>query len=138
MHARVKPDDVFEPVKGLYAQIVVSTAATQYNIAGTLPYDPDGQLPGSLAEQASEVMRNIGRSLAAVGLEPGNVVRINIFTTDMDGFLRDALDIVFGYFGPTRPSSTLVEVSRLANPKVLVEIEAVAVPYTKGPGAADE
>ncbi|MFC0105490.1 RidA family protein [Kibdelosporangium aridum] len=60
-------------------------------------------------------------------MDASHVVRINIFTTDMDGFLRDALDVCFGWFGNTRPASTLVEVSRLANPKVLVEIEAVAI-----------
>ena len=126
MPTRIKPDAVFEPVPGLYSQVVVTRSQTRYELAGTLPYRSDGSLPDSLAEQAREVMANIGRSLTAVGLTPAHVVRINIFTTDMDGFLTDALDIVFGYFGQTRPSSTLVEVTRLANPKVLVEIEAVA------------
>jgi 2-iminobutanoate/2-iminopropanoate deaminase len=125
---RIKPPGVFEPAPGLYAQIVKTTSATRYEIAGTLPYRPDGSLPESLGEQAQETMRNITRSLDAVNLTSANVVRINIYTTDMDAFRKDAINIVFDYFGDTRPASTLVQVPRLANPKVLVEIEAVAAP----------
>lgn len=125
-HERVKPEGVYEPVPGLYSQIVVAREATRYEIAGTLPYHSGGGLDASLADQSREVMRNIGRSLDAVGLTREHVVRINVYTTRMDEFLREALDIVFGWFGDTRPASTLVEVSRLANPNVLVEIEAVA------------
>lgn len=72
-------------------------------------------------------MKNLGISLEAVGLTPAHVVRINIFTTDVDEFLAKATDIVFGWFGDTRPASTLVQTPRLANPKHRVEIEAVAV-----------
>lgn len=126
MHARVKPDGVFEPVPGLYSQMVVFRSRTTYEIAGTLAYASDGTLPESLADQAREVMANIGRSLASVGLTPAHVVRINVFTTDIDTFLKQALDVVFGYFGETRPASTLVEVTRLSNPNMLVEINALA------------
>lgn len=126
MHARVKPDGVFEPVPGLYSQMVVFRSRTTYEIAGTLAYASDGTLPESLADQAREVMANIGRSLASVGLTPAHVVRINVFTTDIDTFLKQGLDVVFGYFGETRPASTLVEVTRLSNPNMLVEINALA------------
>jgi len=136
---RIKPPGVFEPVPGLYAQIVKTTSVTRYEIAGTLPYRPDGSLPESLGEQAHETMRNITRSLDAVNLTPANVVRINIYTTDMDAFRKDAINIVFDYFGGTRPASTLVQVPRLANPKVLVEIEAVAAPAgASGAACKDE
>jgi enamine deaminase RidA (YjgF/YER057c/UK114 family) len=125
MPERIQPPGVFEPVKGLYAQIVATRPGTRYEIAGTLPYTSEGMLPDGLPAQARETMENIGRSLGAVGLTPAHVVRITIYTRDMDAFLAEALEIVFGWFGPTRPASTLVEVSRL--PKVLVEISAVAV-----------
>lgn len=127
MHQRVQPDDVFEPVKGLYSQVIACADGPRYEIAGTLPYYLDGSLDEGLAEQSAVVMENLGRSLAAVGLERSDVVRINIFTTDMDGFLKTSLDVVFGWFGDHRPTSTLVEITRLANPKILVEIEAVAI-----------
>ncbi len=127
MHRRIQPTDVFEPVTGLYAQLIACEPGDRYEIAGTLPYHQDGSLDEDLAAQSAVVMENIGRTLAAGGLERSDVVRINIFTTDMDGFLASSLDTVFGWFGEHRPTSTLVEIRRLANPKILVEIEAVAI-----------
>ncbi|MEU3979320.1 Rid family hydrolase [Streptomyces sp. NPDC026672] len=127
MHTRIQPDGVFEPVPGLYTQIVGFRDTLRYEIAGTVGYRPDGTLPDTMAEQAEQIMTNLGVSLAAVSLTPAHVVRINIFTTDMDGFLRDAMETVFGWFGDTRPASTLVETPRLANPRHRLEIEAVAV-----------
>lgn len=127
MHERIMPADVFEPVSGLYTQLIACRTGQQFEIAGTLPYHPDGSLDEALDVQSTVVMENIGRTLAAAGLERSDVVRINIFTTDMDGFLKTCLDVVFGWFGEHRPTSTLVEIRRLANPNIHVEIEAVAV-----------
>ncbi|MEV7007521.1 Rid family hydrolase [Streptosporangium sp. NPDC051022] len=132
MHRRIQPSDVFEPVKGLYSQVIAVAEGPRYEIAGTLPYHPDGGLDEPLATQAQVVMDNLGRSLASAGLERSDVVRVQIYTTRMDEFLRTALDVVFGWFGDARPTSTLVEVSRLANPKVLVEIDASAVGVPRG------
>lgn len=126
-HERIQPPDVFEPVAGLYSQVIAVADGPRYEIAGTLPYHSDGGLDEDLATQASVVMDNLGRSLAAAGLQRSDVVRIQVYTTRMDEFLQTALTTVFGWFGETRPTSTLVEVGRLANPKVLVEIDASAV-----------
>lgn len=126
-HERIQPDGVFEPVKGLYTQVVAVADGPRYEVAGTLPYHADGGLDPDLATQAKVVMENLGRSLATVGLGPEHVVRIQVYTTRMDEFLATALETVFGWFGATRPASTLVEVSRLANPAILVEIDASAV-----------
>ncbi|MGB3376516.1 MAG: Rid family hydrolase [Microbacterium sp.] len=127
MHERILPTDVFEPVPGLYTQLIACQAGDRFEIAGTLPYHQDGSLDPDLATQSAVVMENIGRTLASAGLERSDIVRINIFTIDMDGFLRTSLDTVFGWFGAHRPTSTLVEIRRLANPNILVEIEAVAI-----------
>ena len=129
MHKYIKPQGVFEPVPGLYSQVIVTTSPIRYEIAGTLAYTADGQLPESLADQCRAVMRNIDISLAAVQLAPANVIRMRIYTLDMDAFLKDGLSIVFGHFGNTRPTSTLIQVARLANPKMLVEIDATAAPF---------
>jgi 2-iminobutanoate/2-iminopropanoate deaminase len=55
------------------------------------------------------------------------VVRINQFTTDMDGYLNDAIDEMESFFGEHKPTSTLVEVTRLVHPDWKIEIEATAV-----------
>lgn len=127
MHDRIQPEDAFEPVSGLYSQVIAVAEGPRYEIAGTLPYHPDGALDQDLAAQCEVMMANLGRSLESAGLERTDVVRIRIFTTRMDALLRDALELVFGWFGPLRPTSTLVEVTRLANPHVQVEIDAEAV-----------
>jgi enamine deaminase RidA (YjgF/YER057c/UK114 family) len=55
------------------------------------------------------------------------VVRTNIYTTDMDRFRSEAGTVVFGFFGNTRLASTLVAVTRLADPHYLLEVEVTAV-----------
>ncbi len=129
MHKVVKPDGVFEPVPGLYSQVIVTDSPVRYEIAGTIAYNSDGYLPDSMADQCRGVMHNIDLSLAAVALTAANVIRIRIYTVDMDRFIREGSGIVFGYFTEGRPTSTLIEVSRLANPKMLVEIDATAAPF---------
>jgi len=123
---RNDPDGIFYPVPGLYSQIVEASGADLIFIAGTLAYLPDGSLPETLAEQATAVLDNIRRSLDAARLEPSDVVKITIFTTDMQRFLTEVLDQVFSFFGDARPASTLVEISRLANPNMMLEIELFA------------
>jgi enamine deaminase RidA (YjgF/YER057c/UK114 family) len=129
MHKITMPDGVFEPVKGLYSQVITTTSPIRHEIAGSIAYDAEGNMPETLVDQCRAVMRNIDLSLKAVGMTPANVIRIRIYTLDMDAFLHEALDIVFGYFGEARPTSTLLEISRLANPKMLVEIDATAAPF---------
>lgn len=129
MHKIVMPDGVFEPVKGLYAQVIETRSPVRYEIAGSLAYDAEGVLPEGMTAQCQAVMRNIDLSLSAVGMAPANVVRMRIYTLDMDLFLKEGLGVVFGYFGETRPTSTLVQVVRLANAKMLVEIDATAAPF---------
>jgi enamine deaminase RidA (YjgF/YER057c/UK114 family) len=129
MHKITMPDGVFEPVKGLYSQVITTSSPIRHEIAGSLAYDAEGRLPETLADQCRAVMRNIDLSLQSVGMAPANVIRMRIYTLDMDAFLKEGLPIVFGYFGETRPTSTLVQITRLANPKMLVEIDATAAPF---------
>ena len=129
MHKIVMPEGVFEPVTGLYSQVIETRSPVRYEIAGSLAYDAEGKMPESMADQCRLVMRNIDLSLAAVGMTPANVVRMRIYTTDMDAFLKEGIQIVFGHFGDKRPTSTLVQVVRLANPKMQVEIDATAAPF---------
>ena len=127
MHVRIQPKDVYEPVKGLYTQVIACVEGPRFEIAGTLPYLPDGSLEPELVQQCIVMMENLRASLESVDLVPSDVVRIQVYTTRMDEFLKKAIGIVFGFFGDERPTSTLVEISRLANPAVLIEMDASAV-----------
>lgn len=94
--------------------------------AGITARDPDGDLigAGDIRRQMEACFENLGDVLAAAGATFEDIVKIVMYTTDIDGFSQHA-DVWHGYF-VARPASTLVEVRRLALPEMTVEIEAVA------------
>ena len=97
-------------------------------ISGMLPVNADGELVGTgdVIRQSEQVLDNVGAVLQAVGATFGDVVRVGVYVRDMAD--RELINTVRRrYFGDARPASTLVEVSALANPDALVEIEAVAL-----------
>ena len=128
-HDRLNPFGMYQPNRGGYSQIVTSTGSTQWHLAGMVALGPDGRLVGEndMRAQAERVMENLRQALAAVGATPAHVVRINTYTTDMDRFRAEAGAAVFGFFGNTRPASTLAAVTSLADPRYLLEVEATAV-----------
>ena len=96
-------------------------------ISGMLPVDAAGALVGAgdVAAQAEQVLANVGAVLAAAGASFGDVVRVGVFLTRIaDG--AGVFEVRRRFFGPSRPASTLVEVSALVLPGALVEVEAVA------------
>jgi 2-iminobutanoate/2-iminopropanoate deaminase len=95
-------------------------------VSGCVPVDGEGKLvPGDVVAQARQVFTNIGAVLEAAGAGFGDVVKVTVFLIDVDD--RPAVNTVRQeVFGTARPSSTLVEVSRLAVPGALIEVEAVA------------
>ncbi len=97
-------------------------------IAGQIAIDGDGNPvgEGDMAAQFRQVLENLKTILASEGADFSNVVKINIYTTDVDT-LRQHLDIRSEYFGDFAPASTLVQIDRLARPVYLLEIEAIAI-----------
>jgi enamine deaminase RidA (YjgF/YER057c/UK114 family) len=128
-HQRLNPDTLYRGSRSYYSQIVESTGTRQWHIAGMVPLTPERVVVGEddMAAQAGQVMHNIGLALAAVGATPAHVVRITIYTTDMERFLAVGRPLVYAFFGDTPPASTLLGVARLADSKYLVEVEATAV-----------
>jgi 2-iminobutanoate/2-iminopropanoate deaminase len=96
-------------------------------LSGLVPLDEQGALVGEdAAEQARQVFRNMELVLKAAGCGFDDVVKVTHFLLDIDD--RPAINPVrMDFFGEARPASTLVEVSALAVPGALLEIEAVAV-----------
>jgi enamine deaminase RidA (YjgF/YER057c/UK114 family) len=83
---------------------------------------------GDMGAQVRQSLDNLETVLQAAGMDLSHVVRIGIFTTDVDRFLA-SFHIAIERFAAVgcRPASTLLGVSRLAFPELLVEIEATAV-----------
>ncbi len=127
---RFDPPDVYMPFNNVYSQVVVATGRTHVHIAGTVSLDEDRNLigEGDMALQVATTFENVRRSLAAAGATPQDVVRINIFVTDVDAYLWEGTPQQQAFFGEgTVPASTLVGVTRLADPRYLVEIQVDAV-----------
>ncbi len=125
MIQRINPPGLSAPTT--YSHIV--KAGNTLYIAGQVGADAQGKVVGpEMAAQLEQVLKNLQTALKSQGADFANVVRITIYTTDVDAFRApDAAAIRAKYFGVNRPASTLVGVARLASPEYKVEIEATAV-----------
>jgi len=96
-------------------------------VAGTTATGADGRIvaPGDAAAQARQVLENVRAALERAGARLGHVVRTRIYVRNVGDW--EAIGRVHGeYFGEIRPASTMVEVSGLVDPQMLVEIEVDA------------
>ena len=108
-------------------------AAGLLYISGMLPVNAAGELVGGadVIRQSEQVLDNVGAVLHSAGASFDDVVRVGVYVRDMAD--REAINTVRRrYFGDARPASTLVEVSALAHPGALVEIDAVALLPRRG------
>ena len=97
-------------------------------VSGCVPVDEQGQLvgPGDVVGQARQVFANIGKVLAAAGARFADIVKVTVYLLNVDDRTR-INPVRQDVFGRSRPASTLVEVSRLAVPGALLEVDAVAI-----------
>jgi reactive intermediate/imine deaminase len=98
-------------------------------VSGQVAFDTHGSVVGvgDIGEQARQAFRNLGAVLEAAGASYADVVKLTYFVRDIEavGAIRAARDEFVNTANP--PASTLVEVSRLFAPELLIEIEAVAI-----------
>jgi enamine deaminase RidA (YjgF/YER057c/UK114 family) len=115
----------WEPVVG-YSRAVRS--GNQVFITGTTALGPDGELLGigDAYAQTVQILRNIQAVLKRAGAEMRHVVLTRIFVTDISKW-QEIGRAHREFFGDIRPCATMVEVSRLIDPDMLVEIEVQAV-----------
>lgn len=117
----------------VYQQVAIATGTRQVYIAGQVAYDAAGQLvaPGDLAGQVAQSYRNVAIALAAAGATWSDVVRLTFYVVDwkiekMPDFLAGIEQVAEELQIMPAPAS-LIGVSALYEPGVLVEIEATAV-----------
>jgi enamine deaminase RidA (YjgF/YER057c/UK114 family) len=109
--------------------IDVSGATRTLYCAGQASVDGEGRPvhAGNMSAQLDQAFRNLATVLEAAGFTMGDIVRLNYYTTDVDGFFQ-AQDVVGRHLGAaaSQPAGALLGVTRLAFPDLLVEIEATA------------
>ena len=99
--------------------------ARWFHLAGQTGTAPDGTIGAGIQEQTALVYRNITTVLSECGMGLEDLVKVTIFLTSpgyIDAWRAGQKDA----FGNVAPASTLLIVSRLARPELLVEVEAVA------------
>jgi enamine deaminase RidA (YjgF/YER057c/UK114 family) len=104
----------------------VTKAGPFANVGGTTAVDEDGVVVGDTPyEQAVTILRKIEHELARVGASLENVIQTRIYVTDISRY--EEVGRAHGeLFSTIRPLMTMVEVSGLVDPRMLVEIEAIA------------
>jgi enamine deaminase RidA (YjgF/YER057c/UK114 family) len=113
-----------------YNQAELVTGTTRQLIcAGQTAVDASGapQHPGDMRGQLALALDNLDAVLAAAGMSLADVVRLNVYATDVDAALRN-FDLLGQRFGPlgVAPPMTLLGVPRLAMPSLMIELEATA------------
>jgi enamine deaminase RidA (YjgF/YER057c/UK114 family) len=97
------------------------------HVAGTTATDEDGTVvEGDAAAQTRRAIANVETALEAADAGLEDVVRTRLFVTDIDDWPAVG-EAHAEAFGDVRPATTMVEVTRLVDPAMLVEVEAVAI-----------
>ena len=123
---RANPPALSTPTGYTHVVEVTGPAKTVY-VAGQIALDKSGNLVGGsdMKAQAEQVFKNLEAALAAAGATFKNVVKMNMYTTDISQ-VQAIRDVRSRYLTSDLPASTLVQVVRLARPDLLLEIEVVA------------
>jgi enamine deaminase RidA (YjgF/YER057c/UK114 family) len=115
--------------KAAYSHVVTVTGPGKLVfIAGQLARDAGGNIvgPRDMRAQLEQTFKNLDSCLKAAGATWADVVKTNTYVTDYEAFSQ-CRDVRMRHFGVATPTSTTIQISRLAQPEAMVEIEMIAV-----------
>ncbi len=111
----------------LYSHVVSVEPKRLIFVSGQLSRDRHGNIvgKGDMGAQLRQALENIKTALEAAGARLEDLVRTNTYVTDIDEYFKH-VDIRMEYYSHAMPTSTTVEVRRLSQPELMVEIDAIA------------
>jgi reactive intermediate/imine deaminase len=128
---QIRTDKVAEPSGHFSQAIAIEARGKLVFVSGMTARRADGSIAGvgDVEEQARQVCENIKSALEAAGGSMDDVCRVDVYVRSIGD--RERINKVRReYFRAAPPASTLVEVTKLASPDLLVEITAIAVVQT--------
>jgi len=125
---------------GMYSHGMIAPGGEIVVVAGQVGMGQGGQVAGGdVVAQTKQALDNVRAVVEAAGCAMRDVIRLQTFLThagDIDGFMKARAEVFPRYFPDgAYPPNTLLIVSRLVKPELLVEIEAMAVKPAKTPTA---
>ena len=125
----LKSDRLYAPPRGgIFSTAIEAPAGRTVYVSGLTSRNKAGDIvgKGDIRVQTETILTNMQIILEEVGATMGDIVKLTVFIRDMELF-DEIHDIRRSYFEAPYPASSMVEVSMLADPDLLIEIEAVAV-----------
>lgn len=113
---------------GAYSSGVEAPAGRTVYVSGQVAFDAEGNVvgEGDIKLQTETVLEHVKTVVEEAGGSMGDIVKVTVFITDMELY-DDIHEVRRRYFEEPFPASSMVEVSALIDPRLLIEIEAVAV-----------
>ncbi len=125
----LKSDKLYAPPRGgVFSTAIEAPMGRTIYVSGLTSRNKEGDVvgKGDIEVQTETILQNMRTILAEAGATMGDIVKVTVFIKDMKLF-DEIHEVRRSYFEEPYPASSMVEVSMLADPDLLIEIEAVAV-----------
>lgn len=126
MATTFNPPEIWQPF-GAFSMMKIQGAGQIVHLKGQVSLDRDGEIVGlnDMRAQVRKTLENIQAVLASVGGAMADILSLGQYTTDIEQFMA-AGDIRKQFFAEPFPVTTTVQVVRLYNPDLMIEITAIA------------